>query len=116
MEDINKNVDESWKDSIAKEKQSGEAPKPQEQVPEASFSFFVSTLSLQASIFLGLIPNPATKKREKNLEQARFIIDTLNLLKDKTEGNLTGDESNLLENMLYELRTQYISASKENQK
>ena len=112
MEERKKHIDESWKDTVAKEK---DAPKEKQGSipPEASFSFFVSTLALQASVFLGVIPNPATNKTEKNLAQAKFIIDTLSMLKDKTKGNLNAEEDKLQENVLYELRMQYVEANKE---
>ena len=80
--------------------------------PEPDFSFFVTTLSLQASIDLGEVPNPVTNKKEENLIQAKFLIDTLGMLKEKTKGNLTPEEANFLENVLYELRMQYISKTK----
>ena len=99
MEETKKHIDESWKESITKEK--GDLKKEKESIPpEASFSFFISTLVLQASIFLGKIPNPSTNKKEKNLGQAKFIIDTLDMLKDKTKNNLNNEENVLLENML----------------
>lgn len=114
-ENIKKSVDESWKEAVAREK---EAAKKEEAAnvsipPETTFSFFITTLTLQASIFLGQMPNPVTNKKEKNLPQAKFIIDTLGMLKDKTRNNLNAEESNLLENALYELRMQYVSATKE---
>ena len=77
--------------------------------PKPDFSFFVTTLSLQASIALGAIANPATNKTEEDLIQAKFLIDTLGMLAEKTKGNLNTDESKLLENLLYELRTIYLS-------
>lgn len=76
---------------------------------EPSFSIFVSSLSMQALIFLGEIDNPITHKKEENLNQARYIIDTLTMLKEKTKGNLTANEANLLDNVLYELRTKYTA-------
>lgn len=102
-----KNIDESWKDAAAKEK---ERLKKEEKFipPEPDFSFFITTLSLQASISLGLIPNPATNNTEEDLTQARFIIDTMGMLKEKTKGNLNAEENKLLENLLYELRLQYV--------
>lgn len=108
MDEINKNIDESWKEAVEKER---ERLKNKEKfIPqEPDFSFFVTTLTLQASIALGDVPNPATNKKEEDLTQAKFLIDTLGMLKEKTQGNLSADETNLLENMLYELRTQYIS-------
>ena len=77
--------------------------------PIPDFKFFISTLSLQASIFLGQIPNPVTEKTEEDLAQAKFIIDTLGMLQEKTKGNLTAEEADFLENLLYELRTVYLS-------
>lgn len=108
MDEQKKNIDESWKETAEKEKQ---APKKEDEIntPEPDFSFFISTLALQASIGLGQIPNPATNKPENNPQQAKFIIDTLDMLKEKTKNNLTQEEADLLENMLYELKMQYIS-------
>ncbi len=113
MEEMKKNVDETWKESVAKEKDALKENK-ESLPPEATFSFFISTLALQVSIYLGRIPNPATNKKEKNLPQAKFIIDTLDMLKEKTKNNLTNDESKLLENLLYELKMQYVAINKGN--
>lgn len=82
--------------------------------PDADFKIFVTTLALQASIALGSMPNPVTNKKEEDLTQAKFIIDTLGMLKEKTKGNLSEEENNLLQNLLYELRTQYIDKNKGN--
>lgn len=82
--------------------------------PEPDFGFFVTTLALQASIALGVVANPATNKKEENRSQAKFLIDTLAVLKEKTRGNLTPGENTLLENALYELRMQYVSKGGEN--
>ena len=112
MDEKEKSIDESWKETVAKEKESvkvGEGFVP----PEPDFSFFITTLSLQASIALGKIPNPGTNQKENNPEQAKFIIDTLAMLKEKTAGNLKKEEEELLENLLYELRMEYVSLSKE---
>lgn len=112
MEEIKKHIDETWKETVDKERKDSKGEK--EAIPtEATFSFFISTLALQASIFLGLIPNPATNKKEKNMAQAKFIIDNLSMFKDKTKNNLDEEENKLLENILYELRTQYVAANKE---
>ena len=80
--------------------------------PPADFKFFITTLSLQAAISLGQMANPVSNKTEENLPQAKFIIDTLGMLKDKTNGNLTPEEVAFLENVLYELRSVYLSKSK----
>ena len=81
--------------------------------PQPDFKFFVTTLALQAAIFLGEIANPETKTKETNLPQAKFIIDTLDMLKEKTKNNLSKDETDTLEGVLYELRTQYLAKNRE---
>lgn len=111
MDEIKKSSDESWKKTVEKEK---ETLKNSDKFvpPEPDFNFFITTLSIQASIALGELANPVTNKIEEDLNQAKFIIDTLGMLKDKTKGNLTEAESNLLENVLYELRMQYVAKNK----
>lgn len=108
MDEIKKNIDESWKEAAEKEK---EALKNAGAFipPEPDFNFFITTLALQASIALGQVPNPATNKTEEDPQQAKFLIDTLGMLQEKTKGNLNADEAKLLENLLYELRMQYVS-------
>jgi uncharacterized protein YjaG (DUF416 family) len=108
MDEIKRNSDEAWKEAAQEEK---EALKQKGEFipPEADFTFFATTLALQASLALGVMADPGTGKKEENMPQAKFIIDTLGMLKEKTKGNLSQEEQNLLENMLYELRMQYIS-------
>lgn len=107
-EEKQKNIDESWKETVEKEKES--LKKEGKDIPEiADFGFFITTLAIQASICLGQVENPATNKKEENLPQAKLIIDTLDMLKQKTKGNLTKQENEVLDSMLYELRIQYIS-------
>ncbi|MCM8758101.1 MAG: DUF1844 domain-containing protein [Candidatus Omnitrophica bacterium] len=102
-----KHIDENWKEAVEKEKQ--RLKEKGEFIPaEPDFNFFITTLGLQASIALGQIPNPITNRIEEDLKQAKFLIDTLALIKEKTKGNLAEEEENLLDNLLYELRIQYI--------
>jgi len=111
MEEDKKNIDETWKETVEKEKE--QLKKDGKFIPSnPDFNFFITTLSLQASIALGIVANPATNKNEEDLIQAKFLIDTLDMLKDKTKGNLSTEEVNLLENLLYELRMGYISKTK----
>lgn len=111
MDEQNKKVDESWKETVEKEKET--LKKEGKFVPpDPDFSFFVTTLSLQASIALGQIPNPVTNAKEEDPVQAKFLIDTLGMLKEKTKNNLNKEEETLLENLLYELRTQYLNKAK----
>jgi len=111
MDELKKKVDESWKEKVEKEK-----VEQKEQgkfvPPEPDFKFFITTLTLQASIALGHIPNPVTNKTDEDIVQAKFLIDTLGMLQEKTRGNLTEEESGLLENLLYELRTAYLAKQK----
>ena len=102
MDENQKKNDESWKEAAQKEK---EALKNEGKftAPEPDFNFFITTLALQASIALGQIPNPATNKTEHEPQQAKFLIDTLGMLQEKTKGNLKQEENTLLENVLYEL-------------
>jgi len=95
-----------------------EVPQESENTnPEESFDLnflnYISSLGLQAMIFLGELPHPVTNKTEKNTDQAKLLIDTLSLLKEKTTGNLTDEEKNLLEGMLYELQIKYVEAVKQ---
>ncbi|MCU0665856.1 MAG: DUF1844 domain-containing protein [Candidatus Omnitrophica bacterium] len=107
-----KKVDDSWKEKVDKEKEET-ASKQEEFAPiNPDFKFFITTLALQAAISLGDIPNPATNKKEQDLVQSKFMIDTLTMLQEKTKGNLNEEESKLLENVLYELRMQYVSKAK----
>lgn len=66
--------------------------------------------SLHAGVLqqMGKIKNPATDKIERNLEQAEFTIDMLDMLKDKTKGNLTSDEEKFLATIISELKLNYV--------
>jgi hypothetical protein len=134
MTDFDKQVDESWKDSVAqeKEKQRDEAKtSPQQQQDssrsganrrgqqaepkataetEINFLNYVTSLAYQTMIFLGEIPNPmADRQIEVNLQQAKLLIDTLVLIREKTKGNLNKDEEDLLNSAVYELQVKYVA-------
>lgn len=79
---------------------------------EAEFTSFVMSLATTAMIHLGEIPDPVTQRKADNLDAAKQMIDILTMLKEKTTGNLNAEESHLLENLLYELRMQFLSKSK----
>lgn len=59
---------------------------------------------------LGLVPQPGTEKLEKNLELARFNIDLLLVLRDKTNNNLTDDEKRFLESVTRDLQMKFVQA------
>ena len=78
---------------------------------ELGFSTFILSLSTSALVQLAELPDPILNKKEMNLSLARQTISVIELLKDKTRGNLTGDEENLIETVLYDLRLKYVKAA-----
>ena len=77
-----------------------------------TFIEFLYALSSQALINLGVVPNPVTKKTEKNLDEVRGAIDLIDLLRVKTDGNLTGQEEEALNNILHDLKMRYVNEVK----
>jgi len=104
---IKKKVDESWKESANKEKASEGGEKA--AGPEVTFGVFIYGLMMESLIALGDAENPITKKKELNTAHAKFIIDTLAMLKEKTKGNLSKEEDEMIESILYELRMRFLS-------
>jgi hypothetical protein len=80
-------------------------------LPPADFMVFVSGLATQALISLGLVPDPLSGKQEVNLPLARYNIDLIAILEQKTEGNLTPQEESGMKSTLSELRLRYVEAS-----
>ena len=81
----------------------GEVP-----LPEITFSSFLFSLSSATFIHLGAMPDPATGEIKKDLPLAKQTIDLLGLLREKTRNNLTSDEENLFDHLLYDLRMHYV--------
>ena len=76
---------------------------------ELSFIAFVLSLASTAAFHLGDLADPATgQKADVNLEGASQMIEILSLLEQKTQGNLTAEERQVLEQVLYELRLRYV--------
>jgi hypothetical protein len=92
----------------------GEGAKREEPaaLPEIDFSTFVVSLSSSVLIHLGVVADPTTGEQKKDLAIAKQTIDMLGMLQDKTRGNLTKEEDQLLESMLYDLRMRYVAESK----
>ncbi|MBI3754319.1 MAG: DUF1844 domain-containing protein [Deltaproteobacteria bacterium] len=82
-------------------------------IPPADFSTFILSLSTSALLHLGEIPDPQTQKTDRNLELARHTIDMIDMLKQKTKGNMTEAEARLMDNILYDLRMRYVSITKQ---
>lgn len=88
------------------------APPSGHQMPPLDFATFILSLATSAQVHLGAIPNPQTGKQEQNFGLAKETIDLLEILKEKTKGNLTKDEERLFEHLLYDLRMMYVERSK----
>ncbi len=95
------------------EQEKQEPQQPDSQMPEITFPAFLLSLNTSALIHLGLIQIPGTEKAERNLPLAKQTIDLLNLIKEKTRGNLTQEESDLLDNLLFDLKMKYVELGKE---
>ena len=83
----------------AKKESQGEQPPP---LPEVTFATFVYSLSTSALVHLGEIPEPISETMDRNLPLAKQTIDILGILQEKTKGNLTPEEENLLSSFLYD--------------
>ncbi len=120
MAEEDKKVDESWKDQVSKEKDESlheeETDSPKEGDAErtgfppmqASFGMLITELAMQASFFMGEIPDPESEKPVEDLNRAKYLIDELGVIEEKTKGNLTPDEEKALKNVLFELRMKYV--------
>lgn len=76
------------------------------------FPTLVLSLTTTAMLQLGLVPDPATQKVEKNLPAARQTIDILEILQEKTQGNLKPDETRLLDRCLHDLKMSFVQSSR----
>jgi uncharacterized protein DUF1844 len=80
-------------------------------MPDLTFTAFVVSLASTAAIHFGDLPDPESGQRgETNLEGAGQMIEILSLLEQKTRGNLTAEERQVLEQVLYELRLRFVEA------
>jgi len=79
-------------------------------LPEVTFIAFIMSLNTSALFHLGEIADPSSGKKNKDLILAKHAIDTLTLLKEKTKGNVTTEEKELLENVLFDLKMRYVKA------
>jgi hypothetical protein len=127
-------VDEDWKSRVAAEKEEerhqaaqaaaepavsasasarghGEPP----PLPPASFNMLVTTLATEAMIGLGQLPHPVTQQLHPDPAQARYAIDMLEVLADKTKGNLIPAEKSFLDDVLHQLRMAFVAVSNQPQ-
>jgi hypothetical protein len=124
-------VDEDWKSQVQAEKErlqhSEEGPKAEPPaaaagtpapektaeadgaLPPPDLLFVVSTTYMQGMMALGLIANPVSGKTQVQLNQARHAIDTVQMLREKTEGNRTPEETEVFDEILHEMRMAFIA-------
>jgi len=126
-------VDEDWKAQaqeekrrLAEQERATRAPSPvggrmdqaapgaagaTRELPPASFATLVSSVVTQILFALGAFPDPQTGRRYRNLALAKHHIDVLGILEEKTKGNLTPEEKQLLDGALYEVRMAFVQAA-----
>lgn len=108
-------VDSDWKDQAEREKNelaNDAAAEPERgEMPPADFITHCASLATQAMIFMGAIANPMTGKADVDHQQARYVIDVLSMLKEKTAGNLKDDEQNTLDSLIGELKLIWVQAT-----
>ncbi|UCB48294.1 MAG: DUF1844 domain-containing protein [Deltaproteobacteria bacterium] len=97
---------EEEKKKEPKEEEAGQAP-----LPEVNFNSLIFSLSSSALLHLGDIADPQTGEKRKDIALAKHTIDIIAMLKEKTQGNLTGEEEKFLESILTDLRWRYVRAA-----
>jgi hypothetical protein len=112
-------IDEDWKSQVQAEKQTAEQPAaatPAESaddplMPPASFELLLSSLATEAMMALGQLPNPYTGKPEVRRNQAKYLIDMIDVLKEKTKGNLKPGDELAIEDLLHQLRMAFVATA-----
>lgn len=88
--------------------ESGTETKQDPRMPKIDFSTFIFSLNSSALVHLGVIGEPGANRMAKDLLLAKQTIDILGMIEEKTKGNLTNDENQLLKNILHDLRLMYV--------
>lgn len=119
-------IDEDWKSKVEAEKVEAAKAKPapaatrakedssdvaDPPMPPASFELLLTTLATEALVALGQVPHPVTGKMEAQRNQAKFLIDTVDILRQKTAGNLTSSEAEAIESLLHQLRLIFVQTA-----
>jgi hypothetical protein len=115
-------IDEDWKSQVEKEREelathkddSSEPPPGPGEIPPASFPMLITSIGTQAMMALGQVPDPMSGKAIYHPELARHHIDTLVVLQEKTVGNLTNDEKDMLTNFIQQLRELFVAMGEAN--
>jgi hypothetical protein len=89
------------------------APESSRALPPADFATLVLSLGSSAAMYLGDEGKPtSSEKTQRNLPMAKHAIDLLTILEEKTKGNLSPEEEQILESLLFDLRLRYVEALK----
>ena len=99
-----------------KEEPKDQAPKKKAErppLPEVNFNSLIFSLSSTVLFHLGEIADPQSGRKTRDLPLSKHTIDTIAMLKEKTEGNLTEEEKKFIENILTDLRWRYVNSKKE---
>jgi hypothetical protein len=118
-------IDEDWKSQVQAEKEAASKSKPAESpgaapssqapgdmpMPPASFELLLTMLATEAMVALGQIANPVTGKVDVHRGQAQYLIDLIDVLRDKTKGNLTPGEEQLIETLLHQLHMVFVETA-----
>jgi len=119
-------IDDDWKSQVAAEKaelqrEAAEQPaqsqetqsqeiNPPQGMPPASFEMLLTMFATEAMAALGQLPNPINNELSVNIEHARYAIDMLQMLEEKTKGNLEPGEAKTLEDLLHQLRLLFVAS------
>ena len=98
------------KEGAGKSKEAPEEKEESHPLPEVNFSSLILSLSSSVLFHFGEIPDPQTGEKKKELAMAKQGIDTIAMLKEKTKGNLSKEESMFVESVLTDLRWRYVKA------
>jgi hypothetical protein len=118
-------IDEDWKSQVQAEKaEAAKSPAaeptaaatagPEVQdlpMPPASFELLITMLATEALAALGQVPHPATGQAHVHRNQAKYLIDMIEVLRDKTKGNLNAGEQQLVESLLHQLRLAFVETA-----
>jgi len=118
-------IDEDWKAQVQAEKEAATSKSAAAKVepqsaagaaddfpmPPASFELLLTTLATEALVALGQVPHPATGEAKAQPNQAKFLIDTIDVLRQKTQGNLSAVEQQTLDSLLHQLRMAFIETA-----
>ncbi|OPY75399.1 MAG: hypothetical protein A4E65_03587 [Syntrophorhabdus sp. PtaU1.Bin153] len=105
-EDIDPNKDRTGEERTCEEKAEEEV-----FTRVLNFSTFILSLTTSALVSLGELPDPLSKEKVANLPLAQQTISIIEILKEKTAGNLTEDEDRLMDSVLYDLHMKYVQSA-----